>query len=56
MLLQETGAHEMKARLLAYAGKASDANASLGIGIMDPRIGTGLPSLRQAVKLAGEQL
>lgn len=56
MLLQETGAHEMKSRLLAYAARASDENASLGIAIMDPRIGTGLPSLRQAVKRAGEAL
>jgi len=56
MLLKKTGAHEMKPRLLAYAAKASDADASPGIAIMDPRIGTGFPSLRQAVKLAGEQL
>jgi hypothetical protein len=57
MLLVETGAHGMKQRLLDYAPKADDAEAGLGIALMDPRIGTHFPrTLKQAVQLAGEQL
>lgn len=56
-LLEESGAHGMKPRLLAYAAHASEQQSGLGIGIMDPRIGTRYPhTLREAVTHAGQQL
>lgn len=57
MLLVETGAHQMKQRLLDYAPRASDDEAGLGIAIMDQRIGTQFPyTVRSAVKIAAQQL
>ena len=57
LLLQETGAHEMKQRLQDYAARASEEEAGLGMEIMDPRIGTRFPdNLREAVRLAAAQL
>jgi hypothetical protein len=57
LLLKEVGAHQMKARLQAYASQASEEETGLGMALMDPRIGTWFPSsLKQAVRVVGEQL
>ena len=57
LLLKEVGAHQMKARMQAYASHASEEETGLGIALMDPRIGTWFPSsLKEAVRVVGEQL
>jgi hypothetical protein len=57
LLVKEIGAREMKQQLLEYAPQASQRSADLGIGIMDPRVGTNFPStLQQAAQLVAGQL